>query len=127
MDAVQLFGKPLTTYYSSANASLVQTYMNSLDSTQTKGVYLSSSDAFDFDLQVYNRYNKDLKTAFYLKSNNFSVNSYIAFVNTISADSLPLAINQMNQAMLRTITGNSKFSLKVANHPFPLSAKAKEF
>jgi len=57
---------------------------------------------------------------------NSSEVSYLALSNTYEVHAPPLLVNQMNEAIIKSITNNSNIQIQVVNAPFPYSQEYKD-
>ncbi|KAL4430213.1 hypothetical protein ABPG74_014772 [Tetrahymena malaccensis] len=125
-----IYNTPLNIIYSgSESISKMQQLMNEFDLRYWNTQYFDAKDKIQWDDENFNLKSVDNKGSYFINQIDF-INqkySYDAEVQTISKDTPPLFVNQMNNAILRSATKNPHKSIKVTFNPFPLPQLVKDF
>jgi hypothetical protein len=95
---------PLKVYYNSDSSASPGTLFSNFDSSLSMESLTGSSSA-DFDSNLYTKRSTANLCGYWLKTTAANAYSYIALLNTLAPDSGPIFVNQMNQAIIRTVTG----------------------
>ncbi|EAS03348.1 ABC transporter family protein (macronuclear) [Tetrahymena thermophila SB210] len=78
----------------------------------------------EFDNQLFNRKTTESKFGYFLSNMQGNIFSYTAFINTVSLDGIPMAINLLNNAIIKSIT-NKQIQINVTNKPLATTSSTK--
>lgn len=110
------YGKKQPVLYSGA-AGVVDTDMKAITDQFPSDYFsftqFSSTDKEQWDLENFNKRGEKRRGAFYFESISNTAVSYLMEVASLNRDAVPVYMNQMNQAILRKMTGKSDLTLTV--------------
>ncbi|EAS01530.2 ABC transporter family protein (macronuclear) [Tetrahymena thermophila SB210] len=125
-----IFNTPINIIYSGSETTQnMSQLMSVFNPNDWKAEFFNTNSKTAWDEQNFQLKSVDRKGSYFINKIDTlnQVFSYDAEVQTISKDTTPLFINQMNNAILRLATNNPSKNIKITFNPFPLPYQVKGF
>ena len=101
------------------DVDLTKNLISNFDKNEKNSLIIKTNSREEFNQDLFKNSDEDQNFSYYLESLNNQNTTYTVFFNSTAPFAANIAINQINEGILRLLKNNNKANLKTRFKPFP--------